>query len=441
MKRIIILCLICTLLLACVPTPEEEYVVNKGDKPPTVRQGEMDDQIQGILNAVPAEWNDTFSFRDGTVSVTVSAKISVPEVLRFPIVEVKPAAIDPQIAAKLLYKLIPGGSLRISDHGGQAYSVEDVDQWIEEVKQMLSHTSEMSFDSDADRDAYIDTQNAELERLFEMRQSAVSGTVTSLDAYELIGRYGAMECHVLDANGLECANFMWKPQSGDTQDKRESVLHIGSITPACGLLDHGVQSAEEAKLTADTLIEGIGLSDRYACVSVMDGHNTVRCYYAPAYNGIASSPFTETAIDANAYGAPWPNEMLLVCFYKWDGRTTVSYVCPSEIVSELGNAALLPFSDIQAQFEKSMKATYSWLDESTISAEIAVNRISLGYFRIPMKDHPNRYTLIPVWTFEGSRTTREKADGGAEPFDNANDLPNNVLMILSGIDGSLLYAG
>ena len=31
MKRIIILCLSLALLLACVPTPEEEFVVNKGD--------------------------------------------------------------------------------------------------------------------------------------------------------------------------------------------------------------------------------------------------------------------------------------------------------------------------------------------------------------------------------------------------------------------------
>ena len=31
MKRIVILCLILSLLLACVPTPEEEFVVNKSD--------------------------------------------------------------------------------------------------------------------------------------------------------------------------------------------------------------------------------------------------------------------------------------------------------------------------------------------------------------------------------------------------------------------------
>lgn len=439
MKRALVL-LLSLALLACVPTPEEEFVVNKGDTPPIVQQGEADQTLQEILKTVPAEWNDTFSFRDGTVSVTVSAEISVPEVDKFPIVEVKPAAIDPQIAAKLLYKLIPGGSLRISDHGGQAYSVEDVDQWIEEVKQQLAHTSEMTFDTDAERDAYIDTQNAELDRLFEMRQSAASGTVTSLDAYELIGRYGAMECRVLDASGMECANFMWKPQFKDTQDKRESVLHIDSLLPSCGLLDHGVQSWEEAQEAADALIAEIGFAKRFTCVSVMEGQNTIRCYYGLAYNGIPSSPFTETVINANAYSAPWPNEMLLVSFNRNEGRTAVSYVCPSETVSEIGNAALLPFSEIQTQFEKSMRATYSWLDENMISAGITVYRISLGYYRVPMKDHPNRYTLIPAWTFEGTKTTREKSDSG-EPYENRNDLPNNVLLILSGIDGSLLYAG
>lgn len=432
--------IVASMICACMPTPDKDMVINKSET--SIVLDNPDYRLSETLNAIPKQWNDTLLFRDETVSVEINAVIETPIVDSFPIVEVKPASIDPQIAAQLLYKLVPNGSIRISDHGGNEYSLEDIDQWIEEVKQLLAHTDEITFDSIEERDRYINTQNAELERLFEMRKTAVSGTVTSLSNYELLGRYGSMECRILDADGMECANFMWKPQTTDNSDKRESVLHIDSLTPSCGLLDHGVQSKEEALQAADQLIHEIGLKDHYVCVSVIEGTNTIRCYYSLQYSGISSSPFTETVIDfTQTYQTPWPNEMLLVCFYKSEGRTTVSLVCPSEIIGEIGNAELLPFETIQAQFEKSIKAAYSWFDECITSAEITINRISLGYYRTPLKDNPNRYLLIPAWTFEGTRITYEKSDPGNDQYTNQNDLPNNVLMILNGIDGSLLYAG
>ena len=440
MKRFLTILLSLIMLCACVPTPEEDVVVNKTET--SLSESVSDEAVQKILQAVPTHWDASFSYRDGTASVSVDAAIDVPKTDRFPIVEVAPAAIDPQIAAQLLYQLIPGGAIRISDHGGQAYSLEDVDQWIEEVKQNLAHTNEMIFDSDAERDAYIDAQNAELERLFSMRESAVSGTVTLLKDYELLNRYGMMECRVLDADGRECANLLWKPQAADTNDKRESVLHIDSLLPSCTLLDHGVQSVEEAQQAADKLLKEIGLSDRYACVSVRDGINSVVCYYGIQYQGIRSSPLTETLIGGeNGYRAQWANEMLAVVFQKREGRTSVSYVCPSKVIGEIGNAKLLPFAEVQTQFANSMKASYAWMEEDTVSVEITVTRISLGYYRVPQKDEPNRYALIPAWTFEGTRTAMVQSDDGSGVYPDTNDLPNNVIMILSGIDGSLLYAG
>lgn len=439
-KPIICIVIILLAFTACVPTPENDVVINKSES--VVVLDDSNNHIRETLEAIPKHWNTSFLFCDEAVSVEIDANVETPDVDRFPIVEVKPASVDPQIAAHLLYKLIPNGSIRISDHGGNEYSLEDIDQWIEEVKQLLAHANEITFDSIEARDEYIDEQNAELERLFEMRKTAISGTVTSFSNYELLRKYGSMECRILDEDGMECANFMWKPQTADNSDKRESVLHIDSLTPSCGLLDHGVQSKEEALKAAEELINETGLSDHYVCVSVMEGINTIRCYYGLQYNGINSSPFTETVIDLDeTYRVPWPNEMLLVCFYKSDGRTTVSLVCPSKIIGEIGSAQLLPFEAIQLQVEKAMKASYSWLDECTVSSKITINRVSLGYYRIPIKDEPNKYMLIPAWTFEGTKVTLERSDSDSELYTNQNDLPNNVVMVVNGIDGSLLYAG
>jgi hypothetical protein len=439
MKRLFLIFLSLVLLLACVPTPEQEFVVNKGDA--AAVHVDPDYLLQDTLADVPEQWTAEFSFRDGTVTVHIDAVVETPDVDRFPIVEVTPVAVDAQIAAGLLNRLIPNGSILIPNQSGQAYTVEDVDRWIEQVRLLLAHTDEMSFASIDERDAYINTQNAELERLFEMRRTAEEGAVTAVDNYALLKRYGAMQCRVLDARGTECADLLWKPQAEETSDKRESVLHIDALSAACRLADHEIETVEEGRQLADELIDELGISDRYVCVSVMDGKNWICFCYGVQYGGIAASPFTETVIDVGSYRVPWPNEMLQIRLNRNDGRASASYVSPSKIVGELGNAALLPFSEIQEQFEKDMKASYAWMDDGTVSAEIAVTRVSLGYYRVPMKDAPDRYALIPAWTFEGSRTTSEKSDNGVDLFANENDLKNNVLLIISGVDGSLLYAG
>jgi hypothetical protein len=327
LKRIVI-AVLSLLLLACVPTPDEEVVAGKSGETAALLAEESDGQLSELLSAVPSAWNDEFSLRDGTVTVRIDAVVVVPQVDRFPVVEVAPASIDPAIAAKLLNRLVPRGAIRVPNQSGQMYSVEDVDRWIDEVKALLAHTDEMTFASVEERDAYIDTQNVELERLFALRKTAEAGAVTTLDDYAKLRQYGAMQARVLDARGTECAELLWKPQSDDGQDKRESVLHIDALSPACALADHEVETVEEARQLADALFEEIGLSDRYVCVSVKDSKNWTVCYYGPTYGGITASPFTETVLDTGSYRAPWPNETLMISVNRNDGRTSASLVCP-----------------------------------------------------------------------------------------------------------------
>ena len=55
MKRIFILCLSLALLIACVPTPEQEYVVNKGDS-----------TVEDKINAVPRTDDTTVAEEERT---------------------------------------------------------------------------------------------------------------------------------------------------------------------------------------------------------------------------------------------------------------------------------------------------------------------------------------------------------------------------------------
>ena len=60
MKRIIILCLILSLLLACVPTPEEEYIVNKGDDTVEQKLNEPQDDANNSVGrqTFPDRWDE-----------------------------------------------------------------------------------------------------------------------------------------------------------------------------------------------------------------------------------------------------------------------------------------------------------------------------------------------------------------------------------------------
>ncbi|MBQ1631245.1 MAG: hypothetical protein II049_00325 [Clostridia bacterium] len=85
MKRIIILCLILSLLLACVPTPEEEYIVTHGDnRPPT--EAEVSDEAVGNPISVPAHASLNADPTEH-VSVVVDADVAFDPNALHPILE------------------------------------------------------------------------------------------------------------------------------------------------------------------------------------------------------------------------------------------------------------------------------------------------------------------------------------------------------------------
>ncbi|MBR3037150.1 MAG: hypothetical protein IKI52_00460, partial [Clostridia bacterium] len=77
MKRIIILLLL-TLLLACVPTPEEDYVINKAEaRPANSAQPDTDSETtQPELSALfPSHWTEDFTPNRPNLTVSVDADV------------------------------------------------------------------------------------------------------------------------------------------------------------------------------------------------------------------------------------------------------------------------------------------------------------------------------------------------------------------------------
>ena len=99
-------CLLAAALLsACQPTPEEEPVVNKGD-------GTLEEAIAAeALPPARYEAPETLRldpFGTETFQVVVDAEVCVPDVERYPIVEVVLRTITADWARDMMYKMADG---------------------------------------------------------------------------------------------------------------------------------------------------------------------------------------------------------------------------------------------------------------------------------------------------------------------------------------------
>ena len=155
MKRIIIVLLAALLLSACQPTPETEYVVNKGD------QREMLDMARGegvdtVTVAGGTEGNATQTYdlhmiygiperlqmetesTDGAIKISIDAPILVPEA-PMPIVRVKAGRFDQRLAAQLWNALVKDETMYcITDEGQHkrtkseiAAEIQDLVDWLD----------------------------------------------------------------------------------------------------------------------------------------------------------------------------------------------------------------------------------------------------------------------------------------------------------------------
>jgi hypothetical protein len=79
-------------------------------------------------------------------------------------------------------------------------------------------------------------------------------------------------------------------------------------------------------------------------------------------------------------------------------------------------------------------------DEDVKQYAYTVDRITLGLTRIPVKDKPNEYMLVPVWDFFGTLKTEfndqnkmsEESDYSAASFLTINAIDGSVIDRASG---------
>ena len=139
MKRVIVICLLLALLLACVPTPEEEFVVNKSDQSAMIESSRSDDAqaVTDLRTAyhIPERMTAELTSPDGVTHVTVDAEIVVPDG-PLPIVHVYAAEFEQPIVTALWNELI--GNAVLYDQWENEETKADIERDLKQYNEQLS---------------------------------------------------------------------------------------------------------------------------------------------------------------------------------------------------------------------------------------------------------------------------------------------------------------
>ena len=109
MKRIIILCLSLALLLACVPTPEQEFVVNKGDDTVEQKLSETPDPDSGSTAArqtFPDRWDEDPIVENDRLIVRANTAIHVRTDGLYPVYRTRPTEITKEMVENVAIKFL-----------------------------------------------------------------------------------------------------------------------------------------------------------------------------------------------------------------------------------------------------------------------------------------------------------------------------------------------
>jgi len=147
MKRILVVLFAVLLLAACQPTPEQEYVVNKGDniveeklnatpKPAETAGGTNEAQptTQPVNQFFPTRWDDETSVSD-RVSIAIHADVIQKEDGLYPVYRLKDAPLTEEMARELAAKIL--------DKPVEAYTSEPTKEDIQkEIQDYLDTVEE-----------------------------------------------------------------------------------------------------------------------------------------------------------------------------------------------------------------------------------------------------------------------------------------------------------
>lgn len=293
MKRFILLIsgIMCLSLCACQPTPEEPFVVNKGDGTlMSIINGEPAQTLTKPYS-VPETWQETIDGKiDDRLMVEVDAKITVPDVLEYPVYSVIFEDYDQEMFENFLNNTVGDVDLfAVSGYMEYKYaSTHDAQQYLDAIEYMLDDqnspfnkyclvSSDPDEKSEANtiknillkkQDAYdyilhhqsdlmtkVDRQYASIEKNSEYQQKREDGTIAGQTA-RWFTKNGNSKIYIKRIINQTYA-ITYEPEGVSTAI---TIEDDGSLAKTTGLRVT-TKNIEDAQNEADIWCEKLGLDD------------------------------------------------------------------------------------------------------------------------------------------------------------------------------------
>ena len=470
-KKVMSCLLAAALLAACQPTPEEEPVVNKGD-------GTLEEAIAAeALPPARYEAPETLRldpFGTETFQVVVDAEVCVPDVERYPIVEVVLRTITTDWARDMMRKMANGEKV-YTYQSEIAASKEQIEGEITLLQQQL-----------ANPDAYLPAGADE-----QTRAAAEKEWRELLEAWETLYQeapdtFEPREIDMSDAAFRTALEFRGAVESGK---QRETYLSVtawyggpGGNVEYNNLVDVGMPfhfdmdsdltdlndvtiSAEEAVQIGLDFLAQLGETD-FAPALIVAGYcdpewgtdpipleEWPQCYQIQFTRSVAGVPATyrEEHYDGigadgrERYAPAYPQESIEMDI-RDSGVTYMYWSTPSELGRTLNeNVTLMPFEQVVERFCDQILYSATPVigeDNSVTKKTLYIDRIELGMVRALQRGSVEEWVMVPAWTFFG-RTVLQYAgpEPGGYPLNENNEyvseMPGYSYLILNAVDGSV----
>ena len=450
MKRLISLLLI-LLLLACVPTPSEEVIVNKSDG--SMVQAIAAPKAETVRYEAPAHWEETVSMKN--LKIKFDADVILPEGNVYPVQTVRRHEFTPEDVFALLNACFTGPfELRENRYGMPE---------IEEDIRLLLRGNLVDWDDETGEVIWepFTEEPEELAELKEkMAQCPVEDTFVPLEPSRLTYDNDPTVLRAADGRLLYLRytkNALHIRTARNVDVQNEATVYQGGFVgePWHRTLDQVTISEKTACETADRFLSKAGLADQFGVGYIEKARMVRATVEAPYYEELSEGYLLHLARSGGGY-VPYPqgggyfsedsasamHRSLTEADFsqKWSMDWIMAYVTengiesiewyePNEYVKEANeNVVLMPFDEAQKHIRDTMKHCYAWTDEGGAAFEIHVKKIILSCSISRLPNNPDEAVLAPVWVVVYQNSRYKTA------------LKHDSILLINALDGSFQHA-
>lgn len=467
MKKICMFILSALLLCtACQPTPEVEFVVNKGDDTVEEKLTAVQDGTAGEgRQTFPDRWDEGPVTENDQLTLTARAEVIQKADGHYPVYRTRQHTVTQEEVVSLLEQLLPAPTSVTIPVETKADWQQSYQEWLDDLMEQQAWVAAGKPQDGVDRDEAmmsaeeIDRISKEYQRLIaEAPDEAETAPVSDFSGLKL--NEGARVYELADGSkatveAMADSSFMsvevFKDCSGSGyiyyQYTHEREKALGEVKPFLTVK----MSREAAEEMLQKELDRLGLSGftvaraAPANLCVMGRNDGQRPQSAGwgfqlrrSYGGypLSAVSFMDSRAllygdqDALAYNRPIPDEMLEI-FVDENGLQAIRCLNPKDMVSlERENVELLPFEQVQMRIKNAL-VTGMGTAKLDQAIPCTIYRLLLTPCTVRVKDSDDYYEM-PCWVVFFTWN-----DGQADLIDNPQVMQE--ALIINAVDGSIVH--